>query len=236
MPRTRRITAVAAACAIALTAPALGAAAAPTAAPAESTVTPAAPTVTTTTHRVDVDGDGRLDTVTVGSASNHRLRVGARTARGATSALYIDQSDQPVVPDTPFHGAAEFDGVRGKELFVVYGWGAHTPFFKVITWRNGKLWATREPSDGDTDWTPDGAWGYGMGYRVRGTGSKRTLTTTFAENNQRGSYVGRATRFTWSTRANKWVRTGSSKVRFSERAAMNHFGWHVRGIGVWPQG
>lgn len=231
MPRTRRIS-VAAACAIALTAPALGA----TAAPTEPATASTAHTATTTTHRVDVDGDGRLDTVTVGPASNHRLRVGARTARGATSALFIDQRDEVVVPDKPFHGAAEFDGVRGKELFVVYGWGAHTPSFKVITWRNGKLYATRDPSDGDTRWTPDGAWGYGMGYRVTGSGSKRTLTTTFAENNQRGSYVGRATRFTWSTRANKWVRTGSSKVRFSERAAMNHFGWHVRGIGVWPQG
>ena len=231
MPRTRRITAVAAAGAIALSAPALGAAAAP-----EAPAAPAAPAVTTTTHRVDVDGDGRLDTITVGPASNHRLRVGARTARGATSALYINQSqDGPSVPDKPFHGAAEFDGVPGKELFIVYGWGAHTPWFKVITWRNGKLYATREPQTLETNWTPDGAWGYGQGYRAGGTSSKRTLTTTFAENNRRGSYVGRATRFAWSTKANAWVRTGSSKVSFSERASMNHFGWHVRGIRVWPQ-
>lgn len=188
--------------------------------------------IPTTTHRADVDGDGRRDTVTVGQASKQRLRVHVRTARGATSTLYIAQGEfGPWAPDKPYQGSAAFDGVHGQELFILYGMGAHTPWFKVLTWRNGRLYAARNPATGGMDWTPDAAYGYGVGYTAGGSTANRRLAVTDASRRGDG-YAGRQTHFAWVK--NRWVKRSSNAVRFSDRASMRYFGWHVKGIGVWP--
>lgn len=250
MPRTHRIpiAAVCAAALLATAAPALAASATagPLASAAARTTTatpsaaatstaPATPTATvpTRSYRADVDGDGRRDTVTIGSAREGTLRVSVRTVRGARSSIDIDQSDfGPLTPPRPFHGAADVDGVRGQELFVFYGQGAHTPWFKVLTWRSGRLFATREPLTRDTSWAPDGAYGYGTGYAVTGTGASRRLVITNAMRS--GSrYRGTAVTFAWA--ASRWVKKGTRQVFFSEAVSGAVFGWHVRGIAVWPQ-
>lgn len=231
--------AAAAACALSLVATTSSQACAATVAPQAMplptlpAIAPAAPAaVPTTTHRADVDGDGRRDTVTVGQASKQRLRVHVRTARGTSSTLYIPQGDfASWAPQEAYQGAASFDGVRGQEVFILYGLGAHTPWFKVVTWRDGRLYASRNPATGDMDWTPDAAFGYGVGYTISGSTANRRLAMTSATRSGNG-YAGSQTHFAWVK--NRWVKKSSNRVRFSDRASMDYFGWHVPGIAIWP--
>ena len=239
MPRTHRIP-IAAVCSAALLASAapatagpLTGAAAPTGAAVPTGAAAPISSVPTRSYRADVDGDGRRDTVTIGSVREGTLRVAVRTARGARSSIDIDQGEfGPLTPPHPFHGAADVDGVRGQELFVFYGQGAHTPWFKVLTWRSGRLFATREPQTRDTMWAPDAAYGYGTGYAVTGTGASRRLVITNATRS--GSrYRGTAVTYAWA--ASRWVKKGTRQVSFSEAGSGAVFGWHVRGITAWPE-
>lgn len=192
--------------------------------------------VAKSSHKADVDGDGRADTVTVAPASGQRLRVSVRTAKGRAASILIDQRDfGPSVSDKPYYGAADFDGVAGQELFVFYGQGAHTPWFKVLTWRDGKLFATRDPFSGEASWAPDSCVGYGTGYTVTGKGANKKLTVTQAVFDAASSkYRGTDTTYAWSTAKGRWVKKATAKTSFSTKAWKDHFGWHVKGLAVLP--
>lgn len=109
--------------------------------------------------------------------------------------------------------------------------GAHTPRLTVLTWRNGRLYAARNPATGGTDRTPDEAYGCGLGYAVSRSTANRRLAVTDASRRGNG-YAGRQTHFARVN--NRWVKGSSNAVRFSDGASMRYFGWHVRGIAVWP--
>ncbi|GAB98032.1 hypothetical protein BJY21_001438 [Kineosphaera limosa] len=193
-------------------------------------------TAPTRTYRADVDGDGRADQVTVASTRNHQLRVTVRTATKRTASILIDQSDfGTAVPDTPYYGAADFDGVRGQELFIFYGFGAHTPWFKMLTWRDGRLFATRDPYSGEPSWAPDAAYGYGTGYTLSGKGANKKLVVTQATHVLNGDgYRGTDTTYAWSTAKNRWLKKSTRAVRFSDERSMRHFGWHAPGLKAMP--
>lgn len=185
--------------------------------------------------RVDVDGDGRRDQVRI-TRSQNALVVRVVTARGATASAAIDQGDfRPEErPTKSLHGAVAFDGVPGRELFVYYGHGAHTPVFQVLTWRRGRLVAMPDPSGAPLApmWAPDAAFGYGTGYRLTVRGSRRDLAVTRATRTDDHRYVGMTLSYRW--RANAWRKISAKRVSLMNDQAERAFGWHVRGLPAWP--
>ncbi len=199
--------------------------------------TQTSPTEATTprAHRGDVDGDGRADTVTI-RRNAAGLLVSVRTARGARSSYTVVQGDYPPVQDARkwFYGATAFDGVRGQELFIWFGVGAHTPAFQILTWRKGRLVAQPNPSPGTNPllWSVDSSAGYGVGQRLVHRGLGRDLVTTRAERSATdvNRFTGTSTTYRW--KAGAWRRIATTKVSLTEAQAYDVFGWHVPGLPV----
>lgn len=213
-------------------------AAAPSASAAPAGVPTASPvacssSACTVVARVDVDGDGRADTVSVTPTRAHGSV--AQTLRVVTARKQVAQVAYatPYLHSSPtWFGAARIDGVTGNELVVRTGWGAHSQWFAVYSWRGGKLVAQRDPSSGSTEWVTDGAWMTTKGYTVQVAGGQRTLTAREYLRSEGDShrFDGTAVTFTW--RGGAWRRTSSSHVRVAETSPKVEaaYGWHVSGL------
>lgn len=116
--------------------------AAPTSAPATALTAAASPSAHVTrtaptsgtakaapyVHKVDVDGDGRRDTVTLslagarGDKNLYRLSVWTAARRSAATTVAV-AIDNHLPPKDLWLGAADFDGVRGNEILLDLGGG-----------------------------------------------------------------------------------------------------------------
>lgn len=102
------------------------------------------------TKRVDIDGDGRKDTVRLHKLSTSRWRVTVTTAKGKHASKRFTST---IVRDwgakSPWVGPNRMDGRRGAELpFMIQG--GDGAVFRVLTWRKGAL--VNEPKLSGNSW------------------------------------------------------------------------------------
>lgn len=178
--------------------------------------------------RVDVNGDGRLDTVAL-----------ARRGKAATASVLVRVKTGPsrivsVRRGTPYwygglwQGAAVIDGVAGRELVVGRTSGAHAEFFWVLTWRNGRLLTLRSPG-GDLDWPVDGAVNIDVGWQRTDSDPAGLMRLRVAERQPDDRLVGTETTYRWSP--GHWTETRVSTIDpITEPRAASWSGWRVPGL------
>lgn len=178
--------------------------------------------------RADVDGDGRADTTTVTrQKSGYTLRT--TTAAGRSASTQVKAKWQTEA--TPFVGAARMDGVKGAELVVRVGSGAHTQYFNVFSWRRGALVAQKDPS-GSTEWVTDGALSSSMGYTLRTVKGIKQLTQISLGRDswdKNATFSGTRTVARWQN--GRWTPiTRRNVVVPATDAVWNGSGWNVAGL------
>jgi hypothetical protein len=184
--------------------------------------------------RVDVNGDGHRDSVGVarpGGASGRRLVVRVRTGPDHIVSVRVPAE---FWSGSPWLGAADLDGRPGAELVVAYTQGAHTDFFRALTWRTGRLVTLGAPGP-DVFWVVDSAAFVSLGWQhLPGDppGLIRRLSAQRAGSSVHDPFRGSVTRFQWTSGG--W-RTVSSRTVFplTERAAFAWGGFHVPGLPRW---
>ncbi|WP_040632220.1 hypothetical protein [Mobilicoccus pelagius] len=191
----------------------------------------AAPTCTgRVVARTDVDGDARRDTVSVTQVGfdefQPRFRLCARTATGKVSNA-LDTADFPLAGFAPYYGAAGLDGVRGNEIVLRAGFGAHSQHFHVYTWRNGRLVRQNAPDTRRPDWYTDWAASVIKGYRFHTSRGVRYVVATYGMKDPSApTFRVRQTTFRWSKGG--WVRgtTRTVTIRDNSKTADAVYGWH----------
>ncbi|MDO5630093.1 MAG: hypothetical protein Q4G43_17405 [Mobilicoccus sp.] len=182
--------------------------------------------------RADIDGDGRPDTTTLRSSRDGtRQTLTVKTAAGRTSSATINT---PYLFDrTPFHGVAEIDGAAGHEIVINTGSGAHTLFFAVYSWRDGKLVAQTDPASGSTEWVTDSALSASQGYRVQTVRGVRQLTSVALARDTWGrNATFSGTRVTAQWRDGRWmtITRRAVTVPADSPTVAASAGWHVTGL------
>lgn len=114
-----------------------------------ATLTPQAVTLMKT-KRVDIDGDGRKDTVRLYKLSASKWRVTVKTAKGKhASKKFTSTIARDWGLKSPWVGPNRMDGRKGAELpFMISG--GDGVVFRVLTWRSGHL--VNEPKLGGKSW------------------------------------------------------------------------------------
>lgn len=204
-------------------------AAASTAAPARSTCGAGC----TIVSRADIDGDGRADTTSLTRLQKgkaHLLRTVTATGRTASTKVATPW----LFGNAPFYGAAAMDGVRGSEIVLRTGSGAHTQFFGVYSWRGGKLVAQRDPA-GSTEWVTDGALSFAAGYSLRTVkGTKQLTRISLSRDSWEAPATFSGVRTTAQWKNGRWTPITIRKVTVPETDAMwAGAGWNVRGLPRW---
>jgi hypothetical protein len=184
--------------------------------------------------RVDVDGDGRRDDVGVagrGSAAARSVVVRVRTGTGRIVSM---RAAAEFWPGSLWRGAAHLDGRRGAELVVGYTQGAHTLYYRALTWRAGRLLTLGAPGP-RVLWVIDGAFFVSLGWQQLPrdpAGTVRQLTAQRAGSSVHDPFRGTVTRYQWTPRG--W-RTVASRTVFplTDTAAYAWGGFHVPGLPRW---
>ncbi|HIZ98945.1 MAG TPA: hypothetical protein H9805_10275 [Candidatus Janibacter merdipullorum] len=170
--------------------------------------------------RADVDGDDRRDSVglTAWGKSDHgyKATVRVRTADGE-SLTTVSPIDLPQV--SAWWGAAAIDGEPGHELVLQSDEGAHTGWYHVITYRDGKLTTLKDPlSTRDFSyryrWAIDSSATTGMGYRRTVMSSGKPLVYAYRGtlNRYSGRYVQTTKAVTWSNGGWRQISKKSASV------------------------
>ena len=179
----------------------------------------------------DVNGDGVVDTVGVAKRQRSFARRGAVVVRVKLAPRWIVQVKRQLRywGGPAWQGAAAIDGQRGAELVVGHVAGAHTQFFKVLTWRAGRLVNERTP-DGSPDWTIDGAYNVDIGWVHRRGEPSGTITKLVNERNQDlSTFTG--TSSTWAWTNGGWSLTGRrTDTALPERTAFTWGGFRIAGL------
>lgn len=171
--------------------------------------------------KIDVDGDGRKDTVTVTRISSRSYKVAVTTARKKTSSITLTSTiKQDWGEDNPYWGAARLDPVKGYELLIATsggdGWNT-----TVLTWRKGKLvrQAAPQPRDSKYAWySLANGWGR-AGHRFFTKGSTRYVEQFFLE--QDGSrWKGGVVTSKWT--GSGWKKTSAKKVSLTASQAKKY--------------
>lgn len=207
-------------------------AAAPATATASRTLAAAGATASTV-RRVDVDGDGRRDTVTAALSRTGRLTVTVKTARGKTASLDVNYDGYP--DEKPslkymFLGTATLDGVRGADILIdPSSFTGDAWWWKAYTWRNGRLVQLKAPgSDRRGYWGqayfPEGADGYTFS-TVKGvrTVLRHELRSDMA---RPARYSGTFTTYRWTAKG--WHKVSARRVSgiSSTTAQHTYYGFH----------
>ncbi len=184
--------------------------------------------------RVDVDGDGHRDSVGVarrGSAPHLSVLVRVRTGRHHVVSV---RAPADFWLGSLWHGAAHLDGRPGAELVVGYTTGAHTSFYRALTWRAGRLVTLGAPGPGDF-WVVDSAAFVSFGWQRLPrdpAGTIRRLSAQRVGTSLHDPFRGRVVRYRWTPRG--W-RTEAARTVFpmSDRSAFAWGGFHVPGLPRW---
>ena len=209
-----------------------------TAAPPAPAVSAARPVV----RRVDVDGDGRADTVSLALTrsmpNTYRFTLTVRPARGraATLPVTIGRYREDLTPAMVWHGAAPLDGVAGEDVVLDLG-GAVGDFswLHAYSWRSGRFVNLPAPGAGRRDiaWHVMGPPFAVRGYTVGGplTGARTVIAHSLTGDDYGATrYRGTHTTYRWTGgAAGGWQRTGvrpSGELTVTQ--ARRYAGW----IGV----
>ncbi|QGN33310.1 hypothetical protein [Microlunatus sp. Gsoil 973] len=188
---------------------------------------------------VDVTGDGRPDSVGIVRQRTDgdvvtRYQVRIRTAGGKL----LHKTDKSAAWIGPlYRGAAKIDGRRGKELVVGHVLGAHTAFYRVYRYHNGKLVLLKSPklpkkvsaTTLDRSWAVDSAVASFEGIRRTRHNGHVVLTNTFGSRDPSARvYSGWKLKYRWE--AGHWKSTSVVKRTFTNKQAAKAWGWHVKGM------
>ena len=192
---------------------------------------------------VDVDGDGEDDEVgVVTDMVRHGegagvVQVRVRTATGRT---LVSTSRSASWTGAAWFGAALIDGRDGSELVVGQTMGAHSQFFRVLTYRKGRLVTLRAPrypaefgSGPDTSaWYTDSSAMFHDGIRRSVDDGQVVVTlTTLSRDDSGRRHSGWTAGYRWT--AAGWELISTTRAhRKSDRAASRAAGWHVTGLPV----
>lgn len=209
--------------------PAGATATAPPTTTAENTETAAA---TRVVARRDVDGDGDRERIRYRAVDRNTVRVSVRLSRNRVVHKRLRTRSWP---RGDFYGATRIDGRRGVELVIGTTWGAHTPWFTILTYRGGRLVVEKSPYYNTREWAVDAyANGYAGWYR-RVQDGRVHMRIKYASRVGSGSrFAGRTIRYTWHHGA--WDRSGTRRISYpNAHRASRIKGWHVKGLARWPE-
>ena len=187
---------------------------------------PATPTVLRTV-RVDVNGDGKADTVTVTALGGTQYELKVVTAKATASVTFTSVADAAAWQ--VWQGAAKLDGVRGNELIVGTDGGVgQIGALAVYTWRKGSLVAEAAPAAPGTP----GWWaGDSHGFRFFTSGGRAHVDVTDLTGVvTSGRSTAKIVRSVW--RNGKWVRTSTRTVKLSATRVENYVNLHAPSILV----
>jgi len=172
----------------------------------------------------DIDGDSKADQIGMvykkGVSITVRVKTATRTMQ--TTGQNVQWFWEPL------QGVTDFDGRAGNEIVVGDTTGANTIWFRVITYRGGKLVTVPRPAG----YGPTGRWaiqssnGGQFGYErtVTSTGRVRLVERTAERVGSDSTYTGKDVTYRWST--DKWVRVSSQSKRYSSySSAATIYGW-----------
>ncbi len=180
---------------------------------------------------VDVDGNGAADAVALARRGRNGGAKGFVRVRVKTAPhrIVTVRRDLPYWYGSAWQGAALLDGRKGRDLVIGHTAGAHTQFFRALTWRSGTLVDLGAPGGG-RDWVVDGAYRISLGFLRRAGKPAGTLTTLNAERNgETRTFTGTATDYRWSGGAWKRVRRSTDKD-LPEKTAARWGGFRVPGL------
>ena len=179
----------------------------------------------------DVDGDGQADAIGFQRLQGHKTAVvRVLTASGDRLARRVDVREW--FGGGRWGGAAHIDGQPGVELLVGSALGAHTPFYTMLTYRDGRLVVERSPR-GDRTWFVDAAATVYFGWWRQASGGEVTITSRSALRHVHGSWSGSDIRYRWN--GDDWQKVSRDKVHYAgPRAASKIWGWHADGLDREP--
>ena len=217
MNRTRSLPAVAVSLALAV--PAVGLASGPSAAAAPLPQLAAVRTV-----KIDVDGDGRKDTVKITKVKKHLYKVAVTTAKKRKASLLLTSTIATDWQIEPYWGAAKLDKVKGYELLLATG-GSDGYTTAVLTWRKNKLVRQAAPLDRSSTYAwyslaiPD--WGL-CGYRFYSKAGKRYVEQYQLFKMGTPRWEGRLTTSVWKSTG--WTKVKATKVKLTDKQAKKYTG------------
>ncbi|WP_068402065.1 hypothetical protein [Kribbia dieselivorans] len=180
----------------------------------------------------DIDGDGRADSVgfrvTTGADGGMKVTTRVFTARGKRLWTTTQTSRVDRNPSYYLRGVAAIDGARGREIVVKTDVGAHTMYYRVLTYRNGKLVTLQSPKAGYR-WITDGSiWSDFSYQRTTSTGLKMTTRESIDEDRD-GDFTQATYVSAW--RNGSWKRLSTTKrYNVSPKVAHKYRGWVVPGM------
>ena len=183
-----------------------------TATPTSSPTPGASPTIVGSIDRVDVDGDGKMDTVTLETAwsetspSNTDSTIKAALATGKTLSLTLHDTFDPA-----FALIADADGDHRDEIFVRVWLGASTEFWVIVALDGDQLVTVREKgATDDMRLAVGGSVTHGDGFECRtsASGEHELVVKSFQQSNLSDTV------YAWQGKA--LVKTGSSVTQFRE--------------------
>ncbi|SDT10061.1 hypothetical protein SAMN04488570_3526 [Nocardioides scoriae] len=177
----------------------------------------------------DVDGNGTADQIGVVRKGGSGADQGTVTVRVRTRPGTIVKATRTLTSwsGPVWQGSATLDERTGKDLVVGFTQGAHAEFFRVLTFRGGKL--VTLPAPGGGTWTVDGALMDDVGW-ARSTDDPRGLVRArVAERDADGVMQGTVT--TWRHSSSGWKRGAVKKYPdMTDEAAGAFAGWKVAGL------
>ncbi len=177
-----------------------------------------APTTLVKTVRVDVDGDGKSDTVQLISQGGSQFQLKVTTKKTSATVAFTSVLDSPDTPAGAWYGAAKLDAVMGNELIVRVTKPDTGGDLAVYTWRKGRLVAAKAPAAP----TRAGWWVSDLhGFRFYTSAGRHYAAVAQIDSASRsGIHKAQIVRSVW--RNGKWVKFSSKKVKLNE-AAIRHY-------------
>jgi hypothetical protein len=183
---------------------------------------------------VDVDGNGTRDAVGLARRGKNGGPKGSVLVRVKTAADQVAEVQRklPYWYGPAWQGAARLDSRKGRELVIGHTAGAHTQFFRTLTWRGGRL-VDLPPPGSARDWVVDGAYRISLGFLRRAGKPAGTLTRLRAERNGDSStFTGTTSNYRWSKGDWKLV-SRSTNEHLPEETAYRWGGFRVPGLARW---
>ena len=167
------------------------------------------------TVKVDVDGDGRKDTVKITNPKSERYRVSVTTAKGRKASITLTSTIENDWGQEPYWGAAKIDQVKGYELLLATGGGdGYTT--AVLTWRKNKLVRQAAPKDRSSKYAWSALsyldWGRG-GYRFYTKKGKRYVEQYLLLRMGTPRWEGRIVTSRWTSSG--WSKTKAKNVKLT---------------------
>jgi len=186
--------------------------------------------------RADVNGDGSRDVIGIarrGAAGDAAGAVLVRVKVGPhLIASYRARTEWWYTP--VWQGVARLGGGSpGREIVVGNTVGAHTQFYRALTWRHGDL-VTLDAPGKDRMWMIDGAAGISAGWQRRPNDPVgkiyRRVATRFGDID--GPFKGKVTTFRWAH--GRWNRHGTTtNDPLPDARAYSWGGFQVPGLERW---